>query len=603
MGLSFGQLASGAGAVGAGMDQAQARQQTLRQDQLAVEAQNREDAIRQQAAQRAQQSGGLKIPDVMQFAGGQGGQNYVGSLGIPVPAPTAPQAPPMQQQPATTDVRVVEVSPPVQPQSGAQMQPQTGSPVSRYLDQRKERVALLDQVNAKYRSNAGLTGLFANQTDAQRNDAKNIMDQYEKLDNAQLKELLATGKLPAAPATGARPEMKASMRTTESSNNPNAVSPKGATGLMQVMPATAMDPGFNLPNVFDFARQQGVQVNGSTKEEAERLLKIPSVGGGFGNMYTDAMSQRYGGNEILMLAAYNMGPGATDKWIQSGRDPANLPEETRDYIIKNFKIVGNDKPFIGDKPAKTADNVAAAVAAPATSGVMYGQNQVSGGGNPNIQAAVTLRQLTVARAQDYYRLGMSKELNESVAQVAAIDLGLYRAQADQGVAELSTTGDAGRAMAVLSQFTGTPHQALSRGDGTYDLYVSGKVTQTALSTDKLADIVKTRVDAEYRAQKVQLSSTQAAKMMAANLELRNSIQVELVKAQGNLQKAIVDGKFRVLEKEAERQGGKLTVDTSNGVAYLQTDGQTFIVDPRATTNIRGKEVSTPTARPIAGLNQ
>lgn len=76
----------------------------------------------------------------------------------------------------------------------------------------------------------------------------------------------------------------------ESGGNPNAVSPKGAFGLMQLMPDTARAPGFGV-----------TPLQNNTPEENVRL----------GTDYLTAMLERYG-NLPDALAAYNMGPGAFD---------------------------------------------------------------------------------------------------------------------------------------------------------------------------------------------------------------------------------------------------------------------------------------------------
>lgn len=98
----------------------------------------------------------------------------------------------------------------------------------------------------------------------------------------------------------------------ESGGNPTAVSPVGAQGLMQVMPATARDPGFGvkpLADPFDPA-------------ENER----------FGRDYLGAMLSRYDNDPQAALAAYNWGPGNADKWVKGGKDMAALPGETRNYL-------------------------------------------------------------------------------------------------------------------------------------------------------------------------------------------------------------------------------------------------------------------------------
>lgn len=87
-------------------------------------------------------------------------------------------------------------------------------------------------------------------------------------------------------------------------------SPKGAQGEMQVMPGTQLDPGFGVEPARD-----------RSPDEIARV----------GRDYLKAMRQRYGDDKLAAIA-YNMGPGATDKWLASGADPRALPAETRQYI-------------------------------------------------------------------------------------------------------------------------------------------------------------------------------------------------------------------------------------------------------------------------------
>lgn len=108
------------------------------------------------------------------------------------------------------------------------------------------------------------------------------------------------------------PDLVSRVIQQESGGNPNAVNARtGASGLMQVMPATAADPGFGVkPMAWD-----------------QRF--DPAEGRRFGEDYLKAMLNRYDGNVPKALAAYNWGPGNADKW--SG-DMSALPEETRNYI-------------------------------------------------------------------------------------------------------------------------------------------------------------------------------------------------------------------------------------------------------------------------------
>jgi len=104
---------------------------------------------------------------------------------------------------------------------------------------------------------------------------------------------------------------------SESGGNPNAVSPKGARGLMQVMPGTSRDPGF------------GIRPSNGSQADDVRV----------GRQYRAAMQQRYGGDLAKMWAAYNWGLGNLDNAIEQYGDNwfSALPAETRDYVIKNIR--------------------------------------------------------------------------------------------------------------------------------------------------------------------------------------------------------------------------------------------------------------------------
>jgi len=88
-------------------------------------------------------------------------------------------------------------------------------------------------------------------------------------------------------------------------------SSKGALGEMQVMPETARSPGFGIKPAKD--------VN-----DPNELSRV-------GSEYVGALLNKYQDPKLTMIA-YNMGPGATDKWLASGADPRKLPKETQGYI-------------------------------------------------------------------------------------------------------------------------------------------------------------------------------------------------------------------------------------------------------------------------------
>jgi Transglycosylase SLT domain len=119
------------------------------------------------------------------------------------------------------------------------------------------------------------------------------------------------------------PDLVNSVIKAESGFNVRAVSPKGAQGLMQLMPGTASQLG--VPNTFDAA----ANVEGGTK-------------------YLRELLERYNFDLIKALAAYNAGPQRVE---QFGGVPPYY--ETRAYVARVVKDF-NKKKIAQEKAAKTS---------------------------------------------------------------------------------------------------------------------------------------------------------------------------------------------------------------------------------------------------------
>jgi len=99
---------------------------------------------------------------------------------------------------------------------------------------------------------------------------------------------------------------------TESGGDPNAVSEDDAIGLMQVLPSTAVQPGYEqygAENVFDIAERLIGYDGDRSETDARKLLFNPKVNVEFGTKYLKAMIETTGGDIYGALQKYNAGPG------------------------------------------------------------------------------------------------------------------------------------------------------------------------------------------------------------------------------------------------------------------------------------------------------
>lgn len=132
----------------------------------------------------------------------------------------------------------------------------------------------------------------------------------------------------APPSAPPAPALVLAMVRQESSFDAGTVSPAGARGLMQLMPATAEAE----------ARRAGASVTAHT------LTADPARNMRLGAAYLRRMLVRFGGCLPLAVAAYNAGPHRVEQWLKQNGDPRTgkpgmidwielIPfSETRNYV-------------------------------------------------------------------------------------------------------------------------------------------------------------------------------------------------------------------------------------------------------------------------------
>jgi soluble lytic murein transglycosylase len=118
------------------------------------------------------------------------------------------------------------------------------------------------------------------------------------------------------PGAGVEPALALGVIRQESSFDTTTVSPAGAQGLMQLMPATATL----------IARQIGLSGRGTN------LLGDPRGNIALGTAYLRELLEQFDGCTPLAVAAYNAGPARVQEWLSTYGDPRQNGVEMIDWI-------------------------------------------------------------------------------------------------------------------------------------------------------------------------------------------------------------------------------------------------------------------------------
>jgi len=151
--------------------------------------------------------------------------------------------------------------------------------------------------------------------------SKNRPGSFTRIDNALLRRNLDTYDdtiVAAAREHRLAPELVKAVVLVESGMNPTARSPKGAQGLMQLMPATA--------------RELGVQAPYEPEENVRG-----------GARYLRRMLDLFDGDRELALAAYNAGPGNVRK--HGGIPPFAETQYYVDKVLRYYQYFLAERPL------------------------------------------------------------------------------------------------------------------------------------------------------------------------------------------------------------------------------------------------------------------
>ena len=120
----------------------------------------------------------------------------------------------------------------------------------------------------------------------------------------------------------------------ESAYEPDAVSHKGAVGLMQVIPDTALRYG----------------VTADAKRSVEQKLLDPTINIRIGTRYLGDLLVRFDGDVALAVAAYNAGEGVVERY---GNKVPPFPE-TQEFVklVQQFHALYKPPPAPPPKPAR-----------------------------------------------------------------------------------------------------------------------------------------------------------------------------------------------------------------------------------------------------------
>lgn len=163
-------------------------------------------------------------------------------------------------------------------------------------------------------------------------------------------------------------ELLQALIATESGFDTRAVSPKGALGLMQLMPGTAQRYG----------------VRGDKRASLEKKLFDPGINIAAGARYLSDLLVMFEGEISLALAAYNAGEGAVQR---AGNRIPNY-RETQNYVKTVLQLYAYLKPSAIASHRGAPGRIRMELAAPQGGAIGRGNMPATSGARPSLPSAL-----------------------------------------------------------------------------------------------------------------------------------------------------------------------------------------------------------------------
>jgi soluble lytic murein transglycosylase-like protein len=389
---------------------------------------------------------------------------------------------------------------------------------------------------------------------------------------------------------------------SESSFNPNIVNPQsGALGLAQILPghiqrgiltdAQARDPAIainfaaahlaqNLRNERGDYRNALLKYKGALSQKGIASM-APVVGDITSGLRWDAQQ---------VLAA--VGPQLTRT-----RDPAT----NASLALRTAAAGGGVAPAEGAQVSSVQNTPVPVRIDPSK---YYRANRDAT--TLDIDTALRDRDKLVAMAKMYQQTGSVDEFRAAQSKIEALDNSLWFLNGMQGLHELTLANDPRRLAAVWSYYAGVPVQLQPQTDGTWNILVDGEVMQRGVARDEVMKAARSSFDKEYVQRESAIAAEQASKYFENQLGISKIAAEALARFTADIQLKLLEGKnAEALEvvKQLDPNGKITTLPGDSGQAILQVQGQTLLIDKGGMTIPNSDLLSSPSARPIAGLPQ